>query len=165
MSWAPAESEPGGGRSDAAPIGLLAGASGASVWADQPLGAARPATLSVPALPNPRVPATWLLRGARHPRCRYRSRPALDAPRHADRRPGDGVRGLAPDERIHVSSGPRGPRAWPPCQRDDVAGDPADRSRQLVASRFCIPICWSISRSQSSRPLCVRCASKQVPIE
>jgi hypothetical protein len=68
MSWAPAESEPGGGRSDAAPIGLLAGASEASVWADQPLGAARPATLSVPALPNPRVPATWLLRGARHPR-------------------------------------------------------------------------------------------------
>jgi hypothetical protein len=50
MSWAPAESEPGGGRSDAAPIGLLAGASEASVWADQPLGAARPPTLSVPAL-------------------------------------------------------------------------------------------------------------------
>ena len=38
MSWAPAESEPGGGRSDAAPIGLLAGASEASVWDESTAG-------------------------------------------------------------------------------------------------------------------------------
>ena len=38
MSWARAESEPGGRRSDAAPIGPLAGGSGASVWDESTAG-------------------------------------------------------------------------------------------------------------------------------